>query len=415
MLGDPGSGVHDLEVTNVTLEDDGRFQCQVSPNRGQDAIRADAILTVSRGTAGSPGPLQRNGLDIRPADDGAGISCVAQHPAIAPEDRQKLNATVRLSVLHPPGAPEISGYTEGEVVSIGQQKTLTCISRGGNPPAQLVWLKNGRPIGSKYRQEDGRAVAVLVVDAEVFNMNATFRCQASSKAQQQVTETYIIVNVLFGPDEVTVSGTQEAKGGDTVHMSCITSSSNLPANISWVINGETLNNTSQETSVAGDGGWISSSNISTVVPIGMRQDMTVACYGLNPRSGAPKSDYPPEPPTILGYESGSHLRAGERVSLSCVSQGGNPPATLTWYRGDTELASSTEVRDSVARSVVTFQVDHADNGRVYTCHSTNSKLGGVQSASVELSVYCKLMKSQRLNVAVSWAFHKKILNEVGIQ
>ena len=46
MLGDLGSGVHDLEVTNVTLEDDGRFQCQVSPNRGQDAIRADAILTV---------------------------------------------------------------------------------------------------------------------------------------------------------------------------------------------------------------------------------------------------------------------------------------------------------------------------------------------------------------------------------
>ena len=46
MLGDPGSGVHDLEVTNVTLEDDGRFQCQVSPKRGQDAIRADAILTV---------------------------------------------------------------------------------------------------------------------------------------------------------------------------------------------------------------------------------------------------------------------------------------------------------------------------------------------------------------------------------
>ena len=46
MLGDPGSGVHDLEVTNVTLEDDGRFQCQVSPNRRQDAIRADAILTV---------------------------------------------------------------------------------------------------------------------------------------------------------------------------------------------------------------------------------------------------------------------------------------------------------------------------------------------------------------------------------
>ena len=98
---------------------------------------------------------------------------------------------------------------------------------------------------------------------------------------------------------------------------------------------------------------------------------------------------PPEPPTILGYESGSHLRAGERVSLSCVSQGGNPPASLTWYRADTELASSTEVHDSVARSVVTFQVDHTDNGRVYTCHSRNSEMAEVQTASVELSVLCK--------------------------
>ena len=48
LLGDPSAGVHDLEITNVTLEDDGRFQCQVSPNRGQEAIRAVAFLTVLR-------------------------------------------------------------------------------------------------------------------------------------------------------------------------------------------------------------------------------------------------------------------------------------------------------------------------------------------------------------------------------
>ena len=98
---------------------------------------------------------------------------------------------------------------------------------------------------------------------------------------------------------------------------------------------------------------------------------------------------PPDPPTILGYEPGSHLQAGERVSLSCVSQGGNPPATLTWYRADTELTSSTEVQDSVARSVVTFQVDHTDNGRVYTCRSTNSGITGFQSSAVTLNVHCK--------------------------
>ncbi|XP_037078243.1 nephrin-like [Pollicipes pollicipes] len=144
-----------------------------------------------------------------------------------------------MAVGDPPGLPEISGFTDGEVVRIGEQKMLTCISRGGNPPAELVWLKND----------------------------------------------------------------------------------------------------------------------------------------------------PPKPPSILGYEPGTYLRAGERVSLSCVSQGGNPPATLTWYSGDVETASDTEVEDNVARSVITFEVDHKDNGRVYKCDSQNSEMGDVMSDSVTLGVY----------------------------
>ena len=72
-----------------------------------------------------------------------------------------------------------------------------------------------------------------------------------------------------------------------------------------------------------------------------------------------------------------------------MSQGGNPPATITWYRDDTELTSSTEVEHSVARSVVTFQVDHTDNGRVYTCRSTNSADAKQQTVNVTLNVYCE--------------------------
>ena len=51
---------------------------------------------------GSPGRNDTTSVvTLRPtaADDGAGISCVAQHPAISPEDQPKLNATIRLSVL----------------------------------------------------------------------------------------------------------------------------------------------------------------------------------------------------------------------------------------------------------------------------------------------------------------------------
>ncbi|XP_037082277.1 nephrin-like isoform X2 [Pollicipes pollicipes] len=456
MLGDPGSGVHDLEVTNVSLDDDGRFQCQVSPNRGQAAIRADALLTVlvkptsvtASSTGRSPRPglyevnegsqltlkcdvtgarpaaniqWQRNGIDIdirqedsfagwgsprrndttsvvtlRPtaADDGAGYSCVAKHPAIRPAEQRQLNSTVRLSVLYPPGLPEISGYTEGEVVRIGEQKTLTCISRGGNPPAQLVWLKNGQPVSSKYRSMPGQALAEHRFRAAVSDLGAVYRCQATSPVQTEVTAASVRTAVQFGPETVTIRGTKEAKGGESVRMTCVTSSSNPPANITWVINGRTMINTTQRKAAAPAGGWVTSSNISTIIPPGMEENMMVACYALNPALGLTKVEstrvivlHPPKPPSILGYEPGTYLRAGERVSLSCVSQGGNPPATLTWYSGDVERPSPTTVEDNVARGVITFEVDHKDNGRVYKCDSQNSAAAIRQTANVTLRVY----------------------------
>ena len=51
---------------------------------------------------GSPGRNDTTSVvTLRPtaADDGAGFSCVAQHPAISPEDRKFFNSTVQLSVL----------------------------------------------------------------------------------------------------------------------------------------------------------------------------------------------------------------------------------------------------------------------------------------------------------------------------
>ena len=95
----------------------------------------------------------------------------------------------------PPGAPEISGYTEGEVVSIGQQKTLTCISRGGNPPAQLVWLKNGRPIAFKYRKMKRRVLAQFTFTVTQADLSTIYRCEASSIVQPQPMVAVAQMNV----------------------------------------------------------------------------------------------------------------------------------------------------------------------------------------------------------------------------
>lgn len=53
--------------------------------------------------------------------------------------------------LDPPGVPHIEGYTEGNILEKGQQVSLRCVSKVGNPPTQLSWFKNNQPIQNEYR------------------------------------------------------------------------------------------------------------------------------------------------------------------------------------------------------------------------------------------------------------------------
>lgn len=46
VLGDRSQGVHNLRVSNASLEDDAEYQCQVGPAKLNSAIRANAKLTV---------------------------------------------------------------------------------------------------------------------------------------------------------------------------------------------------------------------------------------------------------------------------------------------------------------------------------------------------------------------------------
>lgn len=51
----------------------------------------------------------------------------------------------------PPDPPYIEGYTEGETIKRSQVVELMCRSRGGNPPAQLVWYRNDEIRRVQYR------------------------------------------------------------------------------------------------------------------------------------------------------------------------------------------------------------------------------------------------------------------------
>ncbi|GFR28767.1 ig-like domain-containing protein [Trichonephila clavata] len=47
--------------------------------------------------------------------------------------------------------------------------------------------------------------------------------------------------------------------------------------------------------------------------------------------------YSPKPPIILGYDAGTPLQVGDMQRFNCVATGGNPPAMLSWFKGDREV------------------------------------------------------------------------------
>jgi hypothetical protein len=49
---------------------------------------------------------------------------------------------------------------------------------------------------------------------------------------------------------------------------------------------------------------------------------------------------PPSTPIISGYTEGSVIPAGSNQKLLCMSSGGNPPPTLTWFKNDKKVNKS---------------------------------------------------------------------------
>lgn len=96
----------------------------------------------------------------------------------------------------PPGAPYIEGYTEGETIRRGQTVELVCRSRGGNPPAQLIWYKNGEQIRMAYRTAGRLSENVYTFTADASDNKARYKCEASNIMSKSPLKAEIDMTVL---------------------------------------------------------------------------------------------------------------------------------------------------------------------------------------------------------------------------
>lgn len=309
-------------------------------------------------------------------DDYADFTCEARHEAL-PRDTP-MRSTVQLSVLYPPGAPYIEGYAEGETVRRGQSLELVCRSRGGNPPAQLIWYKNGEQIRMAYRTSGRMSENVLSFTADASDNKARYSCEAKNIMISNTLKAEIDLTVLFAPAHVTISGPSEARVGDPVPLTCSTAPSNPAAEIKWLVIGKHHKEASNRTVISPEGGWITSSNITVIVEPN-RRSIVVVCHGINAQltenviaTHTINVLYPPSAPMITGYVPGTTLAAGTVQKLACISTGGNPLATLTWFKNDKKIHSTTKTTDKAVSAEISILTNVTDNQAQYRCEATNS-------------------------------------------
>lgn len=80
----------------------------------------------------------------------------------------------------PPGAPFFEGYSQGETLHRGQEVQIACRSRGGNPPAQLTWYRNGVAISSPQRTSGRLSENVYKFTAAAEDNGANLVCEAKN-------------------------------------------------------------------------------------------------------------------------------------------------------------------------------------------------------------------------------------------
>ncbi|KAM6153520.1 nephrin [Erethizon dorsatum] len=272
------------------------------------------------------------------SDNGQLLVCEGSSPALV----SPIKASITMNVLFPPGPPIIEwpGLNEG-LVRAGQILELPCTAQGGNPPATLQWLKNGRPVPIAWGTEHAHAIArsVLTMTVRPEDHGAQISCEAYNSVSAGTQERSITLQVTFPPSAITILGSASQTENKNVTLCCLTKSSRPRVLLRWWLGGRQLQPT-EETIIDGlHGGHISMSNLTLLV---RREDngLTLTCEAFSEaftketfkKSLTLNVKYPAQKLWIEGPQEGQHLRTGTRVRLVCLAIGGNPDPSLTWYK-----------------------------------------------------------------------------------
>ncbi|XP_073965975.1 irregular chiasm C-roughest protein-like [Choristoneura fumiferana] len=329
MVGSDEEGDFSLDIREVTLEDDGLYQCQVSS-----------------------GPLGEAPIRSRYA---------------------------RLVVLMPPEPPKIM---QGAVLLAVEDRevNLECVSVGGKPAAEITWLDHDGGVltqGVTYAVQtlDGSrqtARSVLRLRPRRYHHNQTFTCQAQNTADRAYKSTSIKLQVQYAPKVRVFIKSGSASGriqeGDTLVIGCQANANPNNLTYRWILNNEQIAGAIRNELIL--------PNISRKL-----NEATVKCEVHNPvgKSADTKSLEISFGPTFREKPRDAEAESGSAATLTCLVDG-YPTPDVSWilYKGDKEINVGSS-------SNLTVVVNSATAGQ-YWCRASAD---GYQDIAAPAMVYVK--------------------------
>ncbi|ERE51332.1 nephrin, partial [Cricetulus griseus] len=335
----------------------------------------------------------------RSSDNGQLLVCAGSSPALD----TPIKASFTMNVLFPPGPPVIDwpGLDEGHVRA-GQNLELPCVARGGNPPATLQWLKNGKPVaiawGTEHVQSVARSVLVMTVRPE--DQGAQLSCLSYNSVSVETQEQSVTLQVTYPAQKLWIEGPQEGqfiRTGTRVRLVCLAIGGNPDPSLTWLKDSRTVSEPRQPQeprrvqlgSLEKSGSTFSRELVLVIGPSDNRAKFSCKAGQLS-ASTQLLVQFPPTNLTILANSSA--LRPGDALNLTCVSISSNPPVNLSWDKEGERLEDvaappqSAPFKGSAASRSVFLRVSSRDHGHRVTCRAHSAALRETVSSFYRLNV-----------------------------
>ncbi|XP_037938623.1 irregular chiasm C-roughest protein [Teleopsis dalmanni] len=329
MIGSDEEGDYSLDIYPVILDDDARYQCQVSPGpQAQPAIRS---------------------------------------------------TFAELKVLVPPEAPKIM---QGDVIYSTEDRKIDieCISAGGKPAAEITWIDGfGNVLTENVEytvsqlpdQRRFTAKSTLRLSPKKEHHNTYFTCQAQNTADRTYRSVKIRVEVMYSPKVKVsiingVSSTDRIPEFSQVRLECKADANPSDIRYRWYINDEPI--------IGGQKTEMVIRNVTRKF-----HDAIVKCEVQNSIGKSEDSEtldisYAP---TFKLRPQSIEADVGNIVSLICEVDS-NPSADIIWIQHPTD-----RVVGSISN--LTFTLTNETTGRYYC----KANVPGYSEISSDAYVYLK--------------------------